>query len=86
MLARKKKLNSRTTMNFKGNSVLKKLMPSLELSRGGLSAAGRNITADHLSELNRISMSHKVILPFFKLRNTLLSKMKYSRFLVRLVI
>ena len=47
-------------MNFKGNAVLRKLMPSLELSRGGLSAEGRNITADHLSELNRISMSHKV--------------------------
>ena len=49
-----------TTMNFQGNAVLRKLLPGLELSHGGLSSEHRLPNADHLSELQRIVTSHKV--------------------------
>ena len=50
-----------TTMNFQGNAVLRKLLPGLELSHGGLSSEHKLPNADHLSELQRIVTSHKVI-------------------------
>ena len=49
-----------TTMNFQGNAVLRKLLPGLELSHGGLSSEHKLPNADHLSELQRIVTSHKV--------------------------
>ena len=48
-------------MNFQGNAVLRKLLPGLELSHGGLSSEHRLPNADHLSELQRIVTSHKVL-------------------------
>ena len=46
-------------MNFQGSAILKKLLPTLEESRGGLNES-KNIAADHLAELSRICASHKV--------------------------
>ena len=62
MNLRKKLCMRTTTMNFQGNAVLRKLLPGLELSHGGLSSEHRLPNADHLSELQRIVTSHKVIL------------------------
>ena len=61
MNLRKKLCMRTTTMNFQGNAVLRKLLPGLELSHGGLSSEHRLPNADHLSELQRIVTSHKVI-------------------------
>ena len=60
MNLRKKLCMRTTTMNFQGNAVLRKLLPGLELSHGGLSSEHRLPNADHLSELQRIVTSHKV--------------------------
>ena len=60
----RKKMNLRTTMNFQGNSVLRKLLPNIEASRGGLHANaegnGNLLTSEHLNELQRIMTSYKV--------------------------
>lgn len=53
-----------TKIDFFCSTVLRKLLPSLEESRGGL--ANRNITSDHLSELSRICKSHRVIVTVIK--------------------
>lgn len=50
-----------TTMNFLGTAVLRKLLPGLEASHGGMSRLAMN-NGDHLSELQRIAASHKVCL------------------------
>ncbi|XP_040568935.2 coiled-coil and C2 domain-containing protein 2A [Lepeophtheirus salmonis] len=50
----------RTSMNFHGNAVLRKLLPGLEASRGGSAKERKNFLSDHLSELQRISASYKV--------------------------
>ena len=60
----RKKMNHRTTIHFQGNAILRKLLPSLESSKGGLKPAGEggsttSISAEHLSELQRIMTSHK---------------------------
>ena len=55
----RKRMKLTTPINFGGSGVLRKLLPSLEASRGGLTG-GRNMTTDHLTELKRISASHKV--------------------------
>ena len=60
MNLRKKLCMRTTTMNFQGNAVLRKLLPGLELSHGGLSSEHKLPNADHLSELQRIVTSHKV--------------------------
>ena len=60
MNLRKKLCQKTTTMNFQGNAVLRKLLPGLELSHGGLSSEHRLPNAEHLSELQRIVTSHKV--------------------------
>lgn len=50
-----------TVLNFPGNAVLRKLLPGLEASHGGLSEVrSGNIASDHLKELSRICTSHKV--------------------------
>ena len=60
----RKKLNLRTTIHFQGNAILRKLLPSLEATKGGLGpsadGSGSSIPAEHLSELQRIMTSHKV--------------------------
>ena len=43
-----------TVLNFPGNAVLRKLLPTLESSHGQTSSQ------DHLDELQRISKSHKI--------------------------
>ena len=73
MNLRKKLCMRTTTMNFQGNAVLRKLLPGLELSHGGLSSEHKLPNADHLSELQRIVTSHKVCKIFIgRLLNTLL--------------
>ena len=50
-----------TTMNFKGSAVLRKLLPGLEASRGGLSSDHEYSNTDHhLAELERIAASYKI--------------------------
>ena len=59
----RKKMSQRTTMNFQGNTILRKLLPTLESSKGGLalgSEGGNIIATEHLNELNRIMSSHKM--------------------------
>lgn len=53
----RKKMNQRTTMNFQGNAILRKLLPSLEASKGGSST---ELASEHLHELQRIMTSHKI--------------------------
>lgn len=55
-------MNQRTTMNFQGNAILRKLLPSLEATKGGLALPGDSnpVAAEHLTELQRIMCSHKV--------------------------
>ena len=60
MTLRKKLCMRTTTMNFQGNAVLRKLLPGLEASHGGLSSEHKISTSSHLSELQRIITSHKV--------------------------
>ena len=61
----RKKMSLRTTMNFQGNAVLRKLLPSIEVAaKGGLSlnseANGSFLASEHLNELQRIMTSHKI--------------------------
>ncbi len=57
----RKKMGLRTTMNFQGNSVLKKLLPGLEARRGGLADEGGGLApVSDGTELDRLSKSHKV--------------------------
>ena len=59
----RKTMNQRTTMDFGGNTVLRKLLPNLEATKGGLSLSAEgtsSIATEHLNELNRIMTSHKV--------------------------
>ena len=59
----RKTMNQRTTMDFGGNTVLRKLLPNLEATKGGLSLSTEgtsSIATEHLNELNRIMTSHKV--------------------------
>ena len=59
----RKTMNQRTTMDFGGNTVLRKLLPNLEGTKGGLSLSPEGtstIATEHLNELNRIMTSHKV--------------------------
>merc|ERR1711862_170221 len=53
----RKKAGLRTTMNFQGNSILKKLLPGLELRRGGLAD---DLPSQDGTDLDRISKSHKI--------------------------
>merc|ERR1740123_2357764 len=56
-------MNQRTTMDFGGNTVLRKLLPNLEATKGGLSLnveSSTSIATEHLNELQRIITSHKV--------------------------
>ncbi len=41
----RKKMNERTKIDFQGNAVLRKLLPGLEASRGGLTTISEGI--DH---------------------------------------
>ena len=63
----RKKMNLRTTMNFQGNAVLRKLLPNIEASKGGLHLNGDGggstanlLASEHLNELQRIMASYKV--------------------------
>ena len=59
----RKTMNQRTTMDFGGNTVLRKLLPNLEATKGGLSLSAEgtsSIATEHRDELNRIMTSHKV--------------------------
>ena len=59
----RKKMNQRTTMNFQGNAILRKLLPGLESTKGGLNlqTEGSNaIATEHMNELQRIMSSHKM--------------------------
>ena len=58
-------MSLRTTMNFQGNAVLRKLLPSIEATKGGLTmntaeANGSFLASEHLNELQRIMTSHKI--------------------------
>lgn len=55
----RKKMGLRTTMNFQGNSILKKMLPGLESRRGGLADDGVTTVTDG-TELDRVSKSHKI--------------------------
>lgn len=60
----RKKINQRTTMNFQGNAVLRKLLPNLEATKGGLGlpteGSANPGASGHLNELQRIMTSHKM--------------------------
>ena len=61
----RKRMNLRTTMNFQGNAVLRKLLPNIEATKGGLSMntevnGGSFLASEHLNELQRIMTSHKI--------------------------
>ena len=72
-----------TTMNFQGNAVLRKLLPGLELSHGGLSSEHKLPNADHLSELQRIVTSHKVCKIFIgRLLNTLFLRLLNTQLII----
>ena len=57
----RRKINLRTSLNFQGKAILSKLLPGLETARLGNSNHGRGLSQEHLSELQRIMSSHKVM-------------------------
>ena len=57
----RKKANLRTSLNFQGKAVLTKLLPGLEAARLNTNS-GRGLSQEHLSELQRIMASHKVLI------------------------
>ena len=57
----RKKICMRTTsIDFQGSSVLRKLLPGLETSRGGLSSEYKFSNSDHFAEFQKIATSHKI--------------------------